>query len=212
MRETLSAADIPDLLRHLATDVNASKDYLTTLDSDIGDGDLGRTMVAGFGKLAEVADTLPQDDFGGSLMRCGMAFNQVASSTFGTLLSGAMMAAGKVVRGKAVVDLADWVAMGRAAVESVEQRGKCKLGDKTMLDALVPAVEAMASTQEKGGTLPAALAEATAAAEKAVEETAALKAGTGRAGWFGERTIGHKDPGAAAVAEILKSVANFVAA
>ncbi|MCL5958721.1 MAG: dihydroxyacetone kinase subunit L [Chloroflexi bacterium] len=95
--------------------------------------------------IAEIADSLPREDVGTSLMRCGMAFNEVASSTFGTLLSRAMMQCGKAVRGKATLDPVDVVAMGRAAVESIEQIGKAHRGDKTLLDALIPGVEALAA-------------------------------------------------------------------
>jgi phosphoenolpyruvate---glycerone phosphotransferase subunit DhaL len=120
------------------------------------------------------------------------------------------MAAGKAVKGKPEADLHDLVVMGRAAVESVQQRGKAKLGDKTMLDALVPAIDALEDAEKDGLTLSKALANAAEAANNAVEDTASLKAIIGRAGWFSDRTQGHKDPGAAAIAELIKSLSSSV--
>jgi dihydroxyacetone kinase-like protein len=211
VKDSLTATDIPGLLKHLAADITRAKQDLTELDAAIGDGDLGRTVSTGFDRLVEISDSLPSDDIGASLVQCGMEFNEVASSTFGTLLSAAMLQSGKAVRGRAAANLEDMVAMGRAAVDAIQKRGKAKLGDKTMLDAMIPAVDALASAQEQGHSLPEALADCAAAARRAAEESASLKSQTGRAGWFGERTRGHKDPGAVAVAEILASMARFVA-
>jgi phosphoenolpyruvate---glycerone phosphotransferase subunit DhaL len=211
VKDSIAATDMPALLKHLAADIERVKSDLTELDAAIGDGDLGRTLSVGFDRLGEISASLPSGDIGASLVQCGMEFNEVASSTFGTLLSAAMLQSGKVVRGQPAANLKDLVAMGRAAVEVVQKRGKARPGDKTMLDAMIPAVEALASAHEQGKSLPDALAGCASAARHAAEESASLKSQTGRAGWFGERTRGHKDPGAVAITEILDSVARFAA-
>jgi dihydroxyacetone kinase-like protein len=119
VRDVLTAGDIPHLLQHIAAHVADIKDDLTELDAAIGDGDLGRTVSAGFDRLVAIGPGLPSDDFGASWMQCGLEFNEVASSTFGTLLSAAMVQAGKAASGRPWAGLSEIVEMCRAAVDTI---------------------------------------------------------------------------------------------
>jgi dihydroxyacetone kinase-like protein len=135
-----------------------------------------------------------------------MAVNRAAASTMGTLLATALMRAGREVRGKADLSAEDLVAMLRAADAGVQERGKAKLGDKTVVDALHPAAEAFAGAIRAGQSLPEAGEVMLAAAKGGLEAVTPLRSRVGRAGWVGERTEGQVDPGCAALVVILEAL------
>ena len=139
-------------------------------------------------------------------MTAGMKINSAAPSTMGSLIAIALMRAGVFAKDKTEVDPAYVAVMLRGAVQSIQEKGKAKLGDKTMLDALYPAVEAYDSAIASGKETNLAVIEMVDAAEKGLEGVTALRNKVGRASWLGERTEGKIDPGCALVVAILKSL------
>ena len=126
----------------------------------------------------------------------------------GPLLGTLFLRAGATTTDKAELGAADVVALFQAGVEGMQQRGKAALGDKTMMDAWLPAVDAMKSALEAGGDVSAILDRGTAAAEAGAEATRSMSARKGRASYIGDRSVGHPDPGAIAASMMLKAAAD----
>lgn len=194
--------------RKACSALRENSDYLISLDQALGDGDLGITAR----KIANAVESyiesgVSQEDIGKFVMTAGMKINSAAPSTMGSLLAIALMQAGRLAKDKAEIDPAQVAAMLRAAVQSIQEKGKAKLGDKTMLDALHPAVEAYAGAIASGKEITVAANEMAAAAEKGLNDVTPLRNKVGRAGWLGERTEGKIDPGCALVVLVLKSLA-----
>ena len=211
MRTTITSAELLALLQQMATDLIAQKDYLCQLDGAMGDGDQGVTMAIGFGAIQTGLAALKDQDIGTILTKSGLAFNGTAASTIGALLATACLRAGKEVKGKTEIGLADLAAMAAAAAAGIQERGKAQLGDKTVLDALIPAATALRAAATAGVGIEAALQAALAAAEAGVQATIPLKAQVGRAAWIAERSVGHQDPGATSFYLMLKSAVEYLA-
>ena len=180
----------------VAAVIKANKDYLTQLDSDIGDADHGTNMDRGFqavlGKLPAVAGK----DIGAVLKTAGITLVSTVGGAGGPLYGTYFMQMGTTATGKLELTLADWAAALEAGVGGVVMRGKANLGDKTMVDALTPALEALKTAAAEGATLPQALQRSAEAAEQGMRATIHLVARKGRASYLGERSAGHQDPGA----------------
>jgi dihydroxyacetone kinase-like protein len=203
----LTCADLRSILGAVALDMGGHLDELRELDAALGDGDLGITMELASGVIGDSMDAGGEDDIGLLLITCGMSINKVSPSTFGTLLASAFLGAGKAVRGKREIGPDDLISMGSGAIDAVEKRGKAAVGDKTMLDALVPAVEAFAREIEGRMTVAQALHAAVVAAEGGVQATITMRAKFGRASWHQEGSVGARDAGAAAVHHLIQSFA-----
>jgi phosphoenolpyruvate---glycerone phosphotransferase subunit DhaL len=211
MKESLARDDLLAALHKMGDDLTAQAETLRELDAAIGDGDLGITMTIGFGALQEALETLADQDMSTILMRAGMAFNRKAASTFGALFATMTMRAAREVRGVEAIGVAELARMATAALEGVKERGKADVGDKTMLDALAPAAEALQGAAEEGLSLAEALERAAEAACQGAQATVEMKSKVGRAGWFSDRTQGVQDPGAAAIHMMARSLAEYVA-
>jgi phosphoenolpyruvate---glycerone phosphotransferase subunit DhaL len=207
----LSQEKLMELLQLVAEDMIAAENELQALDAALGDGDLGVTTKMGFQAIQAICQKSADSNIGSLLSAAGIAFMNANASTMGTLLGTAWMRAGKVAAGKASVTLSDATAMCRAAAEGIQQRGKAHLGDKTILDALFPACDALAKADQDGKSCAEAFAAAAGAAERAVEETAALQSKVSRASWLQERSKGLPDPGASLCAKLLRSIGNRLA-
>jgi len=207
MSSTIQGADVVDAARRISQMLIEQRDYLTSLDQAMGDGDMGITM----GKIGEAllafADANPIDDIGKYLFQLGTATNKAAPSTMGTLTAGALMSAGKIVRDRTELEPGDLAAMFQAADEGIQSRGKAKLGDKTIVDALHPACEAFSAAIAAGSSLAAAGAAAIEAATAGRDSVTPLRSKIGRASWVGERTEGIVDPGCAMCVLALKAIA-----
>lgn len=209
MRERFTFEDVRAALEHVGRETVAQAERLRELDAASGDGDLGVTMTIGWGAVQEALPNLGQGDAGNLLAQAGMAFNKAAASTFGVLLATALMRAGRELRGATEVGPEEAVRAAEAAFQGVRERGKANVGDKTMLDAMAPAIEALKQTLAEGAALPAALAAAADAAERGAAATKGMTPKFGRASWLGQRVAEHQDPGATAVAVMLRSLAGF---
>jgi len=211
MKTTLDTADLKAVLLRVAKDVVAEAELLRELDAAIGDGDLGITMTIGMAAAEETLATLDESDMSALLMKPGMAFNRKAASTFGALYATMMMRMARAVKGKTTLTLNCLVEMADAAVTGVMDRGKAQPGDKTMLDAMVPARDALREAASSGAGLSEALADAANAAEQGALGTKEMVSQAGRSRWFAERTQGAQDPGATAIWLMLRSAAAAVA-
>ncbi|MBP2630837.1 MAG: dihydroxyacetone kinase, phosphoprotein-dependent, subunit [Firmicutes bacterium] len=204
--EKITKEFLKNILGNIVKVMEEEKNYLIELDGAMGDGDLGLTMCTGFNAVYTEIDQLDETDMGKLLMKLGMKMNSVVPSTMGTLIATCLIKAAPNVKGKTELELADVVAMGQAAVQGVMDRGQSKVGDKTMLDALAPAVEALRVAQIAGQSLAEANIAAYQATIEGVEKTKAMQSVHGRAAYYNEKSIGHPDSGAVAVMFIFKGI------
>lgn len=209
MTARVDAAAVVAAMQRVGAELVAQEAYLTSLDQQMGDGDLGITLSKIGQALQEFAAATPvEGDIGKWLGKAGMAANRAGSSSFGTLLATALMRAGKAVAGKAELSGEDLAAMFAAADAGVQERGKAQPGDKTVVDALHPAAEAFAAAIANGQSLQEAGRAALAAAEAGRDSVTPLRSKIGRASWVGERTEGKVDAGCEAFVVMLRCVVN----
>jgi dihydroxyacetone kinase-like protein len=198
MRTPELIATIDGALVHL----EGCADELRDLDAALGDGDLGVTVAAGSRAVRQALAELDGDVLPAQVLKTAAgAFAKANPSTMAALVGGALLAAARGLGDAEELDRAAAIAVGRAAAESISTRGKAQLGDKTVLDALVPSLDDMESASD------APLAAGVAAARRAVEETRSLQSMRGRASWLGERSKGLQDPGATAYLRFLEGLA-----
>jgi dihydroxyacetone kinase-like protein len=194
-------------VRVFADRIAENKEFLTTLDSAIGDADHGINMNRGMTAVVAKLDGLADGDVAATLKAVGMTLVSTVGGAGGPLYGTLFLQFGTSTAGKDRLELADWAAMISAGVDGVRARGKAELGDKTMLDALTPAADALAEAVEEGAAFSAALTAAAAAAEEGMKATIPLVARKGRASYLGERSAGHQDPGATSSWMLMASAA-----
>lgn len=207
MSDSVSSAAVVTAVQRVGVELVAQEANLTSLDQQMGDGDLGITLSKIGLALQEFAGATPVDgDIGKWLGKAGMAANKAGSSSFGTLLATAFMRGGKAVSGKAELTGDDLAAMFAAADAGVQERGKAQTGDKTVIDAMHPAAEAFAAAIGAGHSVREAGLAALAAAEAGRDRVTPLRSKIGRASWVGERTEGKVDPGCEAFVVMLRTL------
>jgi dihydroxyacetone kinase-like protein len=200
------------VMRDVAETVRASADDLNRLDGQAGDGDLGVTMSTAASIVIGLLPSLEGKPLAEIFTTCGTALARGAPSTSGTLVATGFLRAAKAARETADrTDAATFAALLDAARSGIAERGKAEAGSKTMLDALIPAVEASTSAAAEGATLAVTIKRAADAAETGARATAAMRPRHGRAGWLAERSAGHEDAGARLVALTLAAAARSVA-
>jgi dihydroxyacetone kinase-like protein len=192
-------------------DINAQSDYLTQLDAAIGDGDHGINMRRGFdavGKaLAGQGRGVPP---GQLLIVAGKTLVSTVGGASGPLWGSALRRAGRALGDAETFDGELLATALDAAIEAVVELGAASPGDKTMIDALVPAAQALHEALDSGLSLEAALGAATGAGLAGAAATSPMQARKGRASYLGERSIGHQDPGATSTAIILAALQRAV--
>ena len=194
------------ILQEIAHKIEAEKDFLTKLDQPIGDSDHGINMARGFVEVEKKLPTLEGKDIGTILKTVGMTLVSTVGGASGPLYGSAFLKAGIACAGKEELDLSEFLSVLETATEAVKQRGKSTTEEKTMLDAMVPSLEAMHTKLEEGGDAKAVLSAGVDAAWKGVEHTKDLVATKGRASYVGERGIGHQDPGATSYSDMLEVI------
>jgi dihydroxyacetone kinase-like protein len=209
---SITTGDILDCLRKMADVIHENKEYLTELDSAIGDADHGINMNRGFEAVLKKLPGVEDKDAGTILKTVGMALVSSVGGAGGPLYGTAFMQAGMAVAGKYELEGADVLAALDAALKGVIMRGRANLDDKTMVDAITPAVTAMREALENGASTAKALEQAAAAAEKGMKDTIPMLAKKGRASYLGERSIGHQDPGATSSYLLMRTMAGVVQA
>lgn len=188
-----------------------NKDYLTELDAAIGDADHGINMNRGFQKVIAQLPGVADKDIGSILKSVSMTLISSVGGASGPLYGTLFLRASSAVAGKQELTDEDVAALLEAGLHGVIERGKANLGDKTMLDALTPAVEAFKNAIASGDSTLEALQKAAAAAEEGVQHTIPLVAKKGRASYLGDRSVGHQDPGATSTYLLLKTLLETVA-
>jgi phosphoenolpyruvate---glycerone phosphotransferase subunit DhaL len=198
----VTGAELRVILDRALELVAKSEDELRDLDSAIGDGDLGITVSRGAQAARTSIAALPPESQPFDIIRTlATAIASANPSSFAALVATGLLAASRSVAGTESLTAADVVAMAQQAVPAIAKRGKSEVGDKTVLDALVPSVAALEANPSEQG-----LAAMIAAARKGIDDTAAGVSRKGRASWLGERTIGHPDPGATAYLRFLEAL------
>lgn len=211
MKSMIHTRDLPELIAHMSGDMDAKRAELAELDSYTGDGDMGVTIALIFRSAARYAKSMDcTRSLGAVLGELSEVVGENAPSTFGTFTATMLQSISDYCGERMEIDAAAYAELLDAAASGVMKRGGAKLGDKTLLDALIPA--GIAARAAKSSGLPTAAKSAALAAMNGAEKTASLKATKGRAGYMGERSIGSRDPGAQAIAEILASFASYAAA
>jgi len=173
-----------------------NKERLTELDSAIGDADHGTNMDRGFTAVKAELAGQASSDIGSILQKTATVLIRSVGGAAGPLYGTFFLRAGAVCAGKTELDADDIVAMFQAGIEGVQQRGKAVAGDKTMMDALIPALDAMRKGIDAGSSLTEILDGGAAAAESGMLATVPMQARKGRASYLGARSVGHQDPGA----------------
>jgi dihydroxyacetone kinase-like protein len=205
------AVSTPDVLRWLADAQKIFADQrqrLTEMDQAVGDGDFGTSMDRGFSAVQAELSANPPAEIQKVFATVATVLIKTMGGSSGPLLGTFFLRAGTSCAGKAELGPADVVALFKAGVEGLQQRGKAERGDKTMMDAWLPAVDAMQAALDAGGGLKDVLNKGTAAAEAGAQATVDMQARKGRGSYLGERSVGHPDPGAVAVHLLLKAAAD----
>lgn len=205
-----STKEVIEIINAIASKIEENKMYLTELDASIGDGDHGLNMSKGFAAVREALSKGDSKDAGDVFKKTGMALVSHVGGASGPLYGTAFMKAAVVVNGKENINIEDFVNILKAAIDGVKLRGKAELGEKTMLDALIPAYEAAVKAKEKGKDYKEVLSDASKAAEEGAVKTEKIIATKGRASYLGERSIGHRDPGAASALIIINEIYDFL--
>lgn len=192
-------------MNRIADTMSANRQYLIELDQRNGDGDLGISMSEGYAAAGAVIQKSEEKDLGKLMIAAGKAFNEAAPSSLGTITSFGMMGMAKVLKGHEQADVALLSEALRAGVDKIMERAGSKPGEKTILDALIPAVKAV--EDHAGDGMDAALKAAAAAAREGAESTKQMRAVHGRAAYYGDKTLGLIDGGAEVGRLLFESIA-----
>jgi dihydroxyacetone kinase-like protein len=200
--------DILTWLKCYRQRLSENKDYLTRLDSAIGDADHGANMDRGFAAVVDKLPAVADKDIGAIFKTIGMTLVSTVGGAGGPLYGTWFMRAGMALDGKTEVTGEDLLAAFQGGLAGVQQRGKATTGEKTMVDAMTPACAAMQASLADGADTATALEAAAAAAEQGMVDTIPMLATKGRASYLGERSIGHQDPGATSSAMLFRCAAD----
>jgi phosphoenolpyruvate---glycerone phosphotransferase subunit DhaL len=206
MSEGVNSATLIGILKETATGWSRHSDEVGQLDAIIGDGDMGVTVELGSKAMTDYLSNPAEEDIGKLLMKCGMQINKASPSTFGTLLASAFMEAGKAVLGRKEISAKDFSLLGQGAIEGIKKRGKAEVGEKTMIDSLVPAVAAFQQALTNGVEVKAAIEAAIEAARAGMEATVKMKAKYSRASYRQDGGIGIQDAGATAMYYLIEAL------
>ncbi|MEM5444140.1 dihydroxyacetone kinase subunit DhaL [Serratia marcescens] len=203
----LTKQQVVDWLMRCGEVFSRERDFLTQLDTEIGDADHGLNMNRGFNKVVEKLPSVADKDIGFILKNIGMTLLSSVGGASGPLFGTFFIRAAQAANAKQSLDLAELQQMMQEGVEGVVMRGKAEPGDKTMCDVWWPVVESLGQSAQQNLSVSEALQRAADSAERAVESTITMQARKGRASYLGERSIGHQDPGATSVMLMMKTLA-----
>ena len=200
----MNVKELRSLLERALSGLPSHAEELRKLDAALGDGDLGITVSSGATAVLKAVDALDESaDIRSVLQAAAKAFSTANPSTFAALVGGGLLAAAKSTTDKTELNRGDAAELGEAVAARIAERGKAQLGDKTILDALVPSLETLRDSE---GSAEDALDAMIATASRRVEETTGLRSAKGRAAWLQERSIGLADPGATAYVRFLEEL------
>ena len=202
----MNKEEVIKIICAISDKIDEEKDFLTQLDNDIADGDHGINLAKGFAAVKEMIQDSSQDDIGVLFKNTGMKLVTTVGGAAGPLYGTAFLRAANIMNGKNEITINDFVTCLDAAIEGVQFRGKAIQGEKTMLDAMIPAIKEIKKSVENGNDTKTALSNGVKAAFDGVEYTKTIAATKGRASYIGERSIGHQDPGATSFSFILETI------
>ena len=205
---TADQADVETAVRVIATVAVDNEKYFGELDAVVGDGDFGYSMARGFELVLSGWDDFDRTDIGTFLKKVAVVITSRIGGTSGPIWGTAFLRAGATAGAADELDAAKMVAMLRASIEGIKARGKSDVGDKTLLDALVPAVDPIEKQVSEGRSAAETLRAAAVTARTQAEATRPMLAKRGRAAYTGERSVGTLDAGAVAVAVMLEALAD----
>ncbi|BEM89087.1 dihydroxyacetone kinase subunit DhaL [Serratia marcescens] len=203
----LTKQQVVDWLMRCGEVFSRERDFLTQLDTEIGDADHGLNMNRGFNKVVEKLPSVADKDIGFILKNTGMTLLSSVGGASGPLFGTFFIRAAQAANAKQSLDLTELHQVMQEGVEGVVMRGKAEPGDKTMCDVWWPVVASLDQSAQQNLSVAEALQRAADSAERAVESTITMQARKGRASYLGERSIGHQDPGATSVMLMMKTLA-----
>ena len=199
---------LKDIFAAISQTMETYKDYLIELDQQNGDGDLGISMSSGFRAVTDLLHHTEETDLGKIFQKSSSAFNEAAPSSLGTILSFGMLGMAKALKGKEEATLAEISDAMDKGLALIMEKAHSKPGEKTILDALCPAVQSL--NAHVGDSAAAAFSEAAKAAAAGSESTRAMRPVHGRAVYYGDRGIGLLDGGSAAGKLIMEAIAGYL--
>lgn len=200
----ISQADVERAIRTTCTTVLRNEHYFADLDGLAGDGDFGTSLATGFRQIEKEWDEIPKTDIGAMLLKIAMIVSKHVGGSSGPIWGTGFMKAAMLTRGKTEIGLQELAEILGSAIEGIQARGGAQLGDKTLLDALIPVHEKLKEHAAGDGQLGTALCDAAQVADEAIDATRSLIAHRGRASQVGERSANTPDPGIVAIATILQ--------
>jgi dihydroxyacetone kinase-like protein len=204
---TITHTDVLAWIRRFGAEMAEHRAELTKLDAAIGDGDHGTNMDRGMRKALERLDGVEGEDIGMALKAVGMALVSSVGGAAGPLYGTLFMQMGSATGGRDALDVAGFADALEAGVNGLQARGRAEPGDKTMVDALLPALETLRTAAREGAEPADALRRSAAAAEEGMKATVPMEARKGRASYLGPRSVGHQDPGATSSQLLIRSAA-----
>lgn len=196
---SVNVSDVRNFVEKLSEIIIRNEIPFCELDSAAGDGDFGMSLSKGFREVLKNINDFDTGDAGAFLNDCSMVIYEFCGGASGPIWGSGFKAAARTVRGKETLDEMDIVSMFENAIDGIQKKGGASLGDKTLLDALIPATIALKAGIASGGSLASAFREAAAAAREGAESTKLIIAKKGRATYLGDRSVSYPDAGAMAI-------------
>ncbi|AEV29534.1 dihydroxyacetone kinase [Sphaerochaeta pleomorpha str. Grapes] len=204
----MNSVNLCEAMNYISETMTSEKEYLIALDQQNGDGDLGISMSDGYKSVLHYLLENTEEDLGKVFMNMAGTFNESAPSSLGTITSFGMMGMAKKLKGKTDASLEDLVAALYSGIENIMKKAGSKAGEKTILDSLIPGIDALQAYQGEGAVV--AFEKAAEAARIGSENTRSMKSVHGRAAYYGEKSIGIIDGGSVVGSLIFKSLAAYV--
>lgn len=202
----MDSKKVIEILIKISEKIDKNKEYLTELDAAIGDGDHGLNMSKGFKAVSDKLLSEEDDNIGNILKKTGMTLVSNVGGASGPLYGTAFMKASMALKDKKEININDFLSALKLALEGIKSRGKSTEGEKTIIDALSPAIKSIEDSIKNGDSYIEVLEKGKDAALEGVEFTKTIKATKGRASYLGDRSIGHQDPGATSCFYILETI------
>lgn len=202
----VTITDVKNVITNICKIVIKNKKYFCELDSVAGDGDFGMSLSKGFNEIQKQIESTDSSTIDRFIMGCSLIITEHSGGATGPIWGSGFRAAAKSVQGKETLELTDVAEMFIAAAEGIQKRGSAKLGDKTLIDALIPAANALVSAASENMTFKDAFKMAAKSAYEGAELTKTMVANRGRATYLGKRSLTHPDPGAMAISVLFISL------
>ena len=204
--DTISISELKNIMEFISDTVIKNEKRFCDLDAVTGDGDFGATLAKGFRVIKKDLEVMEAADAGGLMKSIGMIMMETCGGATGSLWGAGFRSMGKSAKGKSEINIVDISEMMTAFIAGMQKVGGAELGDKTLLDALIPAAESMVKDAASGAGLAEAMNKAGAAAAEGAGKTKEMKAKKGRATYLGDRSLGHPDAGAEAINILFQAV------